>query len=54
MFFRMMRFNRPVVRFRSGVWKVYIHDSQHTFKDWNEAIHFALTYGKQPSRRAIR
>lgn len=50
MFRGLMYFNRPVVRFRTGVWKVYVHNSQHTFKEWDKAIHFALTYGKEPER----
>jgi len=58
----IIAYNRPVVKRSKGLWKVYMYPNGtsnfpqevHSFKDWNEAIHFALTYGKQPSRRAIR
>lgn len=48
MFKAMVYYNRPSIRRRGRVWKVYIHDSQHTFKTWLLALDFALTYGKEP------
>lgn len=45
----IVKFNRPVIRFRTRVWKVYVHQNTHTFNTWEDALHFALTYGKVPS-----
>jgi hypothetical protein len=47
-FLAIMKYNRPVVRYRTKVWKVYVHHNEHRFKTWEDAMHFALTYGKEP------
>lgn len=47
----IMAYNKPVIKFRTRVWKVYLHrGEQHHFQTWDEALHFALTYGKEPAR----
>lgn len=47
-FYKLIKYNHPRVIRTGSRWKVFVHNNTHSFPNWDDALHFALTYGKEP------
>jgi hypothetical protein len=44
MFLEIAKFNKPAVKYRTKMWKVYLHGNMHCFRTWEDAMDFATNY----------